>query len=424
MKAIYWFRNDLRLIDNPSLNLAIERADEILFVYVHNIANEKNCSWGFKKMGDHRKLFLSQGLKKLNQHLEEYGHLLNIYVDDPVEVLERLVTKHEIDIIFCESIKAFDSLKQVKLLCNKKVNVNSFFHSSLFMENQLPFRINEIPNIFTDFRKAIEVTSTKPNKPLSLPKRIFNILSIFDNGMINFQIQPNNYDKSSFPITDENFMGGEKSGFIYLKDYFQSNKPSSYKVTRNELIGKNFSTKFSPWLSMGFISARQIFLYLEEYEKNITKNESTYWIFFELLWRDYFRFIMLKYENKNINKTEINSSNKSINHNDDKFKLWIEGKTDNKFINAGMKELKQTGFISNRMRQIVASYLINELSCDWRAGAAWFESQLIDYDVNSNYGNWSYISGSGADPRGGRIFNIEKQQKTYDPNFIYQKMWN
>ena len=100
------------------------------------------------------------------------------------------------------------------------------------------------------------------------------------------------------------------------------------------------------------------------------------------------------------------------------------GKTNNKFINAGMNELRLTGFLSNRMRQIVASYLINELSCDWRAGAAWFESKLIDYDVYSNQGNWAYISGCGTDPRGGRFFNIEKQQKTYDKNSIYQMLWN
>ena len=89
-----------------------------------------------------------------------------------------------------------------------------------------------------------------------------------------------------------------------------------------------------------------------------------------------------------------------------------------------MNELNRTGFLSNRMRQIVSSYLVNELSCDWEAGAAWFESQLVDFDAYSNQGNWSYIAGAGTDPRGGRFFNIEKQKNTYDPNSIYQNFWS
>ena len=154
------------------------------------------------------------------------------------------------------------------------------------------------------------------------------------------------------------------------------------------------------------------------------KNESTYWIFFELLWRDYFRFIMIKYGEKLFYKRGLNLSKENIKHDFTRFESWTTGKTKNKFINAGMNELRSKGFLSNRMRQIVASYLINELGCDWRAGAAWFESKLIDYDVYSNQGNWAYISGCGTDPRGGRFFNVEKQQKTYDGKSTYQLFWN
>jgi deoxyribodipyrimidine photo-lyase len=424
MRSIYWFRNDLRLKDNPSLNLALEKSDEILFVYIHDIANERECSWGFKKMGNHRKLFLSQGLDELNQHLGEYNHSVNIYIDNSVVVLEKLVKQYKIDTIFCESIKTFNENNQEELIRRMKINIVPYFHSALFFENQLPFGINELPDIYTDFRKAIEFNGTKPDKPSSLPKKIFNIESIKDNELIKLDVQLNNYDKSSFPITDKNFMGGEKTGSCHLQKYFQSNNPATYKKTRNELIGQNFSTKFSPWLAMGFISARQIFSCLDKYETNVLKNESTYWIFFELLWRDYFRFIMIKYGKNLFCRNEPNIPKKNIKHNNDNFKLWTAGKTDNKFINAGMNELNRTGFLSNRMRQIVSSYLVNELSCDWKAGAAWFESQLVDFDAYSNQGNWSYIAGAGTDPRGGRFFNIEKQKNTYDPNSIYQNFWS
>ncbi|MDC6484882.1 DASH family cryptochrome [Methylophilaceae bacterium] len=423
MKSIYWFRNDLRLIDNPSLNIALEKSDEILFVFIHDIAHEKNCSWGFKKMGNHRKLFLSQGLEGLNEHLGEYDHSLNIYVDDPVNILKKLVKQYEIDTIYCESIKTYNEDKQIESLGAMTINIVPYFHSSLFLENQLPFEINKLPDIFTDFRKAIEYEEIKPNKPSILSKKISNIESIKDNNLVNLSVKANNYNKSSFPITDKNFMGGEKTGFLHLKKYFQSDNPATYKKTRNELIGQNFSTKFSPWLAMGFISARQIFFCLKKYEANVLKNESTYWIFFELLWRDYFRFITIKYGKNLFRRNGVNFSKKNIKYNVYNFKLWTEGKTTNKFINAGMNELNLTGFLSNRMRQIVSSYLINELSCDWKAGAAWFESQLVDYDAYSNQGNWSYIAGAGTDPRGGRFFNVEKQKNTYDPNSIYQSFW-
>ena len=249
-------------------------------------------------------------------------------------------------------------------------------------------------------------------------------MSIKDSKLVELDNKLNEYSKSSFPITNKNFMGGEKSGILYLKKYFQSEKPGIYKKTRNELMGIDFSTKFSPWLASGYISARQIYDFLLSYESNVIKNESTYWIFFELLWRDYFRFIIGKFGRKIFYKQGLNFFKADVKHSTRNLNLWKNGETDNKFINAGMTELKETGFISNRMRQIVASYLINELSCDWRAGAAWFESQLIDYDVSSNQCNWAYIAGCGTDPRGGRHFNVEKQRKTYDPHAKYENFWN
>ncbi len=102
---------------------------------------------------------------------------------------------------------------------------------------------------------------------------------------------------------------------------------------------------------------------------------------------------------------------------------WTTGQTGHPFVDAGMRELRATGYLSNRMRQVVASYLIHDLKVDWRAGAAWFESQLIDYDVYSNQGNWLYIAGVGTDPRGGRRFNPDKQAADHDPAGAYQKKW-
>ena len=424
MRSIYWFRNDLRLNDNLSLNLALAKSDAILFVYVHDIANEKNCPWGFERLGQHRRLFLSQGLGELEEKLSKSGHSLNTYVDDSVTVLADLVKKHKIDTIFCESIVSYDEAKQIEGLKAQGINVNSLWQSSLFSNDQLPFDINDLPNVFTNFRKAIELSGIKPNKPVNTPEKLFNTDSITDNHLVLFNVKTIDYQKSSFPISYKDFMGGEKAGISYLKKYFNSEKPSTYKKTRNELMGINFSTKMSPWLSNGFLSSRQIFNFLEDYENKKTKNESTYWIFFELMWRDYFRFIFKKFGNNIFHKQGLKFFKAKVEHSTNNFNLWMAGETKNEFINAGMVELKETGFLSNRMRQIVASYLVNELACDWRAGAAWFESQLIDYDVYSNQCNWAYIAGCATDPRGGRHFNIDKQREAYDPQFKYVKFWS
>ena len=181
MKSIYWFRNDLRLNDNLSLNIALQESDEILFVYVHDIENEKNCSWGFKKMSEHRKLFLSQGLQDLKKELNKFGHSLNEYIEDSVNILNMLVKKYQINSIFCESILAVDELKKVKALKDMNINVNQIWQSSLYIQEQLPFSLEELPDVFSNFRKLIEIKGIKPNKPKKITKEIFNINSITDN---------------------------------------------------------------------------------------------------------------------------------------------------------------------------------------------------------------------------------------------------
>jgi deoxyribodipyrimidine photo-lyase len=110
-------------------------------------------------------------------------------------------------------------------------------------------------------------------------------------------------------------------------------------------------------------------------------------------------------------------------HDEAAFQRWCTGHTGEPLVDAGMRELAATGWLSNRMRQIVASYLIHDLACDWRAGAAWFESRLIDFDVHSNQGNWLYIAGRGTDPRGGRRFNPDKQTRDHDPDGAYRRLW-
>jgi len=151
------------------------------------------------------------------------------------------------------------------------------------------------------------------------------------------------------------------------------------------LIGTDFSSKFSPWLANGSLSAKHIYYQVKHFEQEHYKNQSTYWLIFELIWRDYFKYISLKHGNKIFKQDGILEKDYQWSNNQSKIEEWINGRTNQDFVNANMIELKKTGWMSNRGRQNVASYFAKELQLDWRIGASYFESLLIDYDVHSNF---------------------------------------
>jgi deoxyribodipyrimidine photo-lyase len=163
---------------------------------------------------------------------------------------------------------------------------------------------------------------------------------------------------------------------------------------------------------------------MKRYESERKKNKSTYWMVFEILWRDFFRLMAKKYGNKIFQEGGTKQATRfDWNENKSTFDLWANGKTGIPFIDANMKELNSTGFMSNRGRQNVASFLVKDLEINWQMGAEYFESLLIDYDPASNYGNWNYIAGVGSDPREDRYFNILSQAQRYDPLGEYVKLW-
>jgi deoxyribodipyrimidine photo-lyase len=221
------------------------------------------------------------------------------------------------------------------------------------------------------------------------------------------------------------FKGGETEGLKRLRYYlWETDLASTYEQTRNDLAGGDFSTKFSPWLAQGCLSPKLIYHELQRYEQERVKNKSTYWIFFELLWRDFFRFMAKKYEQKIFLKGGMKGvPNPKLQNDRSLLKIWIEGRTGVPFIDANMREISLTGFMSNRGRQNVASFLINDLEVNWQMGAEYFESVLIDYDTASNWCNWCYLAGVGNDPREDRYFNIINQARRYDPNGEYVKLW-
>ena len=215
-----------------------------------------------------------------------------------------------------------------------------------------------------------------------------------------------------------------RPGIDRLNSYFwQEDLLKVYKETRNGLLGADYSSKFSPWLAHGCLSPRYIFEEVKKYEAERKKNQSTYWLIFELIWRDYFRFVAKKYGNRIFLQSGIRNQNMEAKGSKRIFQKWINGETGIPFIDANMIELKQTGFMSNRGRQNVASFLVKDLKINWTWGASYFESVLLDYDPCSNWCNWNYVAGVGNDPRENRYFNILSQAERYDPKGLYVKHW-
>ncbi len=422
--ALIWFKNNLRVQDNLVLNTALNSHKQVLALYVLNLKDYHETAYGFKKAEKFRAQFLLESLTDLKQNLKKLNIELFVFLENALCEIHNLIDAYNITSIYNQkewTSEELIELERVKKEVPETVTFHEIFDQFLYHPDDIDIEINNIPEVFTNFRKKVEkysfVRPTVENKLLNSIIPIENntqIPTLEDLGFETFQ----NNSHSAFP-----FKGGETQALKRLYDYFFTTKNiGDYKKTRNELMGADYSSKFSPWLANGSISARTIFWQLKKFEKEFFENESTYWLIFELIWRDYFKYISLKHGNKIF---KIGGILNRLYHWDNDPKLiqkWINGKTSSNFVNANMLELKKTGWMSNRGRQNVASFFAKNLKLDWRIGAAYFEALLLDYDVHSNYGNWMYVAGVGNDPRD-RVFNVDLQAERYDSNGKFQNLW-
>ncbi|NVJ59397.1 MAG: DASH family cryptochrome [Gammaproteobacteria bacterium] len=415
--AVFWFTNDLRLSDNLALRRACEQETHLDLVYCIDPKwmrpNALNC----KTIGKHRYRFILEALNELNQQLKKHGQHLNVYFESPERLFNRLYNEHDVRRIYHSINAGYNERRffnRIHETADDLSTISAHTHT-LFEPFELPFQIIQLPNTFSKFRKKIETSHLIIKQPLSesqLPKpnnRALDWLKILQSPEVG---------------ADPYFNGGEKSGLAHVSHYFENNFAQSYKQTRNSLDVWEESTKFSPWLAIGCVSPRQVVARLKRHEENFGANESTYWILFELLWREYFQWYAHAHGAKLFQFTGINNHHPFTSFYGERFQRWRQGNTPFPIVNACMKQLNATGYMSNRGRQLVASCFIHELKLDWRYGAAYFEQQLIDYDVGSNWGNWQYLAGVGADPRGSRRFNLEKQTQTYDPEHKFINSWH
>jgi deoxyribodipyrimidine photo-lyase len=432
--VIYWFRNDLRLHDAVALSLACQRAQALggwlLPVFVRDQRGQAMTRWGFERVGPFREAWLGMALQDLHRQLQGLGSGLLVGQGHPVAVLSDWVQVLGQALVVCEDIAAPEERSDVEALRQRGIRVETVWQSSLMAPESLSFEPAQVPDLFTAFRQKLERQATPPALPVAtvtalpaLPSdAALSASGEFGAAVRNLPDTVRPDPRSAFAWDQAALHGGERAALTHLAQYIRRGLPHSYKATRNGLLGLDYSSKWSPWLATGALSARTAWAAVAEFELTHGASDSSYWLQFELLWRDHFRWLHHKHGTR-LYRARGLGPDEPPRHDEKAFERWRMGQTGHDWIDAGMRELATTGYLSNRMRQNVASHLVHDLGCDWRAGAAWFEHCLIDYDVYSNQGNWLYLSGRGTDARSNRRFNPDVQARQYDPDGVYRRTW-
>ncbi|WP_026449474.1 DASH family cryptochrome [Aequorivita capsosiphonis] len=387
--ALVWFKNDLRLHDNEALFKAVASGLPLIFLYCVDIQLYQNISLGFPKADINRVIFLKQAVNNLQQNLNAKNAFLRIEVGLPEDILICYIEKYNITQIFAEQEYAWEELQLIDSLQNKvgvKVEFKFYWGKTLYHKDDIPFTIKEIPLTSKTYRIPT-AKQTEVREPLPIPKK-FNAANGFESNLFPaFEELGFSYQETQ--LVDPFVKGGEDEALKRLDYYtFESELLTKYRWTRNNSMGLDYSSKFSPYLSLGCISARTIYKIIQEYEKRVKKNQSTWWLIFEMVWRDYFTFKGMKLGNAIFQTKGFRNKKLQFENNPDFFKKWCNGITGIPFVDANMRQLNKTGYMSNRGRVNCASFLIHDLKIDWTWGAAYFESKLIDYDVSSNWMNW------------------------------------
>lgn len=432
---VVWFRNDLRTTDHQPLCAAIQAAERdrggVLPVYVVDPHWFGKTSLGYYRIGAFRSRFLKESIADLQHQIESLGSRMAILVGSTESVFANLLQTLPIASIHWNQEFAPEE-KRIEqsidsLAADRSVMTKSFCTNTLLDIDELPFAVEETPEVFTKFRRIVEKKCDEA-PPMDRPA---SIAPLEDNCWTKINDHPlDQIDLFDHPPIEPDqravihFTGGETNGRKRLQDYlWNTDAIATYKETRNGMNQRDDSSKFSAWLAHGCLSARTIAAEVRRYERERTANDSTYWMIFELLWRDYFALMMAKHGAKLFHSSGLRGVKIQWDNNASLIEAWQNGNTGFPLVDANMRELKMTGYMSNRGRQNVGSFLVKNLGVDWRHGAQWFESLLTDYDASSNYGNWNYVAGVGNDAREFRWFNIIKQSQNYDPDGDYVRKW-
>ena len=393
---LFWFRRDLRLIDNTALSEALkEKNVKPIFIFDSEILNnlEKN---------DARLSFIHSLLTSINTTLKKHQSGVFCYHGSPELIWGQLISNHDIDTVFWNKDYEPYAIKRdekiTKLLSKNNIKVKSFKDQVIFEEFEV-LKDDKTPyTVFTPYKNKWLLTLDAINK---------------SNGFnINTQIEFSNFIKESTDMPSLNDLGFIQSDIIVKP--FNFSFLSNYDSIR-DFPFKDQTSYLSPHLRFGSISIRECV--------NIALEKNSIFLS-ELIWREFFMQILFHFPH--VVKKSFKSKYDKIKwrNNENDFKKWCEGNTGYPLVDAGMRQLNKTGYMHNRVRMVVASFLVKHLLIDWRWGEKYFAKKLLDFELSSNNGNWQWAAGTGCDSAPYfRIFNPIEQLKKFDSNLIYTKKW-
>ena len=441
---LYWFRQDLRLHDNPALCAALSPTQRLLPVYCHlptqRTTQEQADAWLPQPLSPLRQHWLRQNLDALRAELRARGSDLLELCGWPEQLLPRLAQRLQCAEIHCAYSAAPWEWRVEQALLHAGLRLRRCWQSGLFEPETLPFSLRAMPGHFTPFRQQLEahaLSVLRHPAPLQMPPLPADwhaqladdaVLQAAQMAVAALPLATGPHNPcSSFPLGTPGWEGGSKAARQHLQLYLHSSLLPAYRQTRNQLFGTEFSSKLSPWLACGALSAGDVAAALLALRQEHGDSEGRQWLWQEILWREFFHLRALAEPRRLFARAgaaaRLNHRSQGQRHDPERLRAWCEARSGQALVDAGMQELRATGYLSNRMRQIVASHCVHELGCRWDAGAAWFEQQLLDFDVCVNSGNWLYLAGLGADPRGGRHFDLAYQADKHDAQGVYRRLW-
>lgn len=390
--TIFWFRRDLRLSDNCALHHALQSIFPVLpiFIFDENIIDEL-------PQDDARLTFIYDSLSSINSELAIHSSGLLCLKGKPIEVWKNLIEKHEINAVYTNEDYepyAIQRDQQVAELLEKSgINFLSFKDQVIFEKDEILKQDGKPYTVYTPFK----------NKWLE---------KFHDGLLTDYKVDLwDHYLKfiSNFPSIED--LGIEKSTIEVLP--YNLSVVGDYENTRNfpAIVG---TSSLSPHLRFGTVSIREI----------VSKVKSNGAFLNELIWREFFMQILCHFPNVVQHNFSRKYDGIQWRNNEEEFDKWKNGKTGYPIVDAGMRELNATGYMHNRVRMVVASFLCKHLLIDWRWGEAYFAVKLLDYELSANNGNWQWSAGTGCDAAPYfRIFNPTEQVKKFDPELKYIRKW-
>lgn len=394
--VIFWFRRDLRLDDNIGLYHALQSQYPVLPIFIFDNDILKNLD----NKRDRRVDYIYQAAESINQELKSVNSRLEVFNGKVMNAFIKLEDKYELKAIFCNRDYEPYTIKRDTEIYNyfKKKNI-----PFLAYKDQVIFDKNDV---LKDDGKPYTVFSPYSKKWRS---------SLNNEYFQEYRIKKYNFLRLSYKdILNLKDIGFERTDINFIKPELNPAIIDNYDKTRN-FPAINGTTRLSVALRFGTISIRHCV--------NFALQHNDIWLT-ELIWREFFMQILYHFPQVVNNSFKPKYDNIKWINNESHFKKWCEGQTGYPIVDAGMRELNETGFMHNRVRMITASFLCKHLLIDWRWGEAYFAEKLNDYDLSANNGNWQWACGSGCDAAPYfRIFNPSTQAEKFDKDNVYIKRW-